>query len=384
MATEKLASIRNLPDISFIGNKTLEDVQAEMVADYQKKYKEATGRELRLRRADPESLKLYAASVQIYHMYLHIDMSGKMDLLKYAYGSFLDHLGALRGVKRLAASPAAVMVRFTLSAPRPSVIVIPQGTRVTDGEIYFGTDMQAEIAAGDTYADITCTCLTDGESGNRIPSGAINTIVDPVPYIEKAASIEESSGGSDEERDEDFAYRIYLSPGSYSVAGPSGAYKYYAKSFSSSIGDVDVSSPLPGDVEIRFLLADGSLPSESMCVEMLKFISADDVRPFTDHVSVLVPDIQEFDIAFTYYINKSDIYRAGAVQKAVEDAVNEYIKWQTGVIGRDINPDMLIRKVMEAGAKRAEITSPSFQKVPCGHVARPGTRSVICGGMEDD
>lgn len=33
-APEKLASIKSLPDISFIENKTLEGVQAEMVADY--------------------------------------------------------------------------------------------------------------------------------------------------------------------------------------------------------------------------------------------------------------------------------------------------------------------------------------------------------------
>lgn len=376
--------IKGLPDVSFIGNKTLDSVQAEMVADYQKKYREVTGRELKLRRADPEALKLYAASVQIYHIYLHIDMSGKMDLLKYAYGSFLDNLGALRGVKRLDASPSAVMVRFTLSAPRPSVIVIPQGTRVSDGEIYFQTDRPAEIAIGDTYADITCTCLTSGKAGDGILAGAINTIVDPIPYVEKVESIEDSSGGSDKETDEDFAYRIYLAPGSYSVAGPSRAYKYFAKSFSASVGDVDVSSPLPGDIEIRFLMSDGSLPSESMCLDLLKFISADDVRPFTDHVSVLVPDVQEFDVAFTYYINKSDTYKAAAVQRSVEAAVNKYVKWQTNVIGRDINPFMLTKYVVEAGAKRIEMSSPVFQKVPPGHVARLCTKNITYGGAEDD
>ena len=79
-----IAEIENLPDVSFIDDKTLDDVQEEMLADYQEKYEEITGKSLVLRRADPESLKLYAASVQIYHMMLHIDVSGKMDLLKYA------------------------------------------------------------------------------------------------------------------------------------------------------------------------------------------------------------------------------------------------------------------------------------------------------------
>lgn len=144
-----IAEIENLPDVSFIDDKTLDDVQEEMLADYQEKYEEITGKSLVLRRADPESLKLYAASVQIYHMMLHIDVSGKMDLLKYAYGGFLDNLGALRGVKRKEAAPATVKVRFTLSAAQPSVVTIPEGTRVSDGDVlYFETDETREIAIG--------------------------------------------------------------------------------------------------------------------------------------------------------------------------------------------------------------------------------------------
>ena len=34
--------IANLPDVSFIDNITLDDVQAGLVADYEKKYKEIT------------------------------------------------------------------------------------------------------------------------------------------------------------------------------------------------------------------------------------------------------------------------------------------------------------------------------------------------------
>ncbi len=156
--SKNLSSIRDLPEVSFIENKTLDDIQAEMVKDYQEKYKEVTGKELILRRADPESLKLYAASVQIYHLYLYTDMAGKMDLLKYAYGDFLDNLGALRGVDRLPAIPATVMVQFTLSAEQSFAVIIPKGTRVSDGTIYFATNEAAEIAIGNMDAEVECTC----------------------------------------------------------------------------------------------------------------------------------------------------------------------------------------------------------------------------------
>lgn len=381
---KNLASIKDLPDVSFIENKTLDDVQAEMVADYQEKYREMTGREIRLRRADPETLKLYAVSVQIYHLYLHVDKSGKMDLLKYAYSSFLDNLGALRGVDRNPAIPASVTVRFTLSAVQPSAITIPAGTRVSDGEEYFAVGRTMEIAAGETYADALCTCQKPGKAGNGILAGTINVLVDPIAYIEKVESLDVSSGGADVEDDDNFAYRIYLAPSSYSVAGPDDAYKYHTKSFSAAIGDVDVLSPVPGRVEVRFLLTDGTLPSEGMCEEVLQHLSQKDIRPLTDHVSVSAPGEQEFSIDIAYCINKSDIDKAVSIQTLVANAVREYIEWQTNTISRDINPSVLTKYVIAAGAKRIEIASPAYQKVQRGYVARVSGISVTYRGVEDD
>ena len=381
-----ISEIENLPDVSFIDNKTLDDVQEEMLADYQEKYEEVTGKSLVLRRADPESLKLYAASVQIYHMMLHIDVSGKMDLLKYAYGGFLDNLGALRGVKRKKATPATVKMRFTLSVVQPSVGTIPEGTRVSDGDvIYFETNETREIAIGEMYVDVSCTCQTDGEEGNGLIAGQIATLVDPIAYVDSAVNMETSTGGADVESDDDFAERIYLAPSGYSVAGPRDAYKYHTKSFTdAAIGDVEVTSPELCEVEVRFLLADGSMPSETLCEKVLKHLNDDNIRPLTDRLSVLAPTGQGFNIRFTYYINKSDIDKAVSIQTAVAAAVQEYISWQTHTIGRDINPSVLAKMVMEAGVKRVVIESPVFETIPQGHVARFQERDVIYGGIEDD
>lgn len=344
-----------------------------------------TGRELRLRRADPEALKLYAASVQLYHLHLYVDMAGKMNMLKYSFSDFLDSMGAFRGVARKPAAPATVRVRFTLSAAQPSVVTVPEGTKVSDGGgIFFSTDEAAEIAAGDMHVDIPCTCQAAGVGGNGILAGAVNTLVDPVPYMEKVASIEPSSGGSEVEDDDNFAYRLYLAPSAYSTAGPEDAYIYHTKSYSAAIGDVEVYSPRPVEVEVRFLLADGSLPTGGLCREVQKHL--DDVykRPLTDHVSVLAPACQGFGINFTYYINRSDGGRASSIQAQVEAAVRGYIGWQEGAIGRDINPDELRARVKSAGAKRLDIISPGFTRVPRGHVARVQSQDIVYGGAEDD
>lgn len=378
-------AIKNLPEVTFIDGKTLDDVQAEMVSDYEKKYKEVTGKSLSLRRADPEALKLYAASVQIYHLLLHIDMAGKMDLLKYAYGDFLDNLGALRGVTRLPAYPAKATVRFTLSAVQASAITIPEGTRVSNGDIlYFATDEVAEIRIGETYVDVPCTCLEDGEVGNGQIAGTLNFLVDTLAYIGSVANTEETTGGSEIESDEDFADRIYLAPGSYSVAGPTDAYVYHTKSYSSAIGDVEVSSPDACEVEVRFLMADTSLPTAGLIAEVQEYLSAEDKRPLTDQLTVLAPTGQKFDINVKYFINKSNQDTAVTIQASVNAAIAEYITWQTGTIGRDINPSVLTRMMVDAGAKRVEVISPAFTTVPTGSVARINNQTITYGGIEDD
>lgn len=384
-AEKKLASVRDLPDISFIENKTLGDIQAEMVADYQEKYKEITGRELRLRRADPEALKLYAASVQIYHLHLYVDMAGKMNMIKYSYSDFLDSIAAFKGVYRNPAAPAKVTVRFRLSAAQAFVVTVPKGTRVSDGgDMFFTTDEAGEIASGDMCIDVPCTCQTAGRVGNKILAGAINTMVDLVPYMEGVTSIEESDGGSDIEDDESLAYRVYLAPSAYSTAGPLDAYVYHTKSYSAAIGDVKVTSPKPVEVEVRFLLSDGSLPAEGLCAEVLNHLNDRNKRPLTDRVAVLAPVEQGFDIDFTYYINQSDIDKALSIQVQVEAAVRGYIRWQTCVIGRDINPDELRARVKAAGAKRMYMASPVFERVAHDHVARVRLQRAVYGGVEDD
>lgn len=380
-----IAEIENLPEVSFIDGKTLDDVQEEMINAYQERYEQLTGKKITLRRADPEALKLYACSVQLYHMLLHIDMAGKMDLLKYAYGDFLDNLGALRGVSRLPASAARCTVRFTLSAKQKSVVTIPVGTKVSNGDaLYFETDELAEIAIGDLYVDVPCTCLEAGESGNNLLAGTLDILVDNIAYIASVSNIDETNGGSNVETDEDFADRIYLAPSSYSVAGPKDAYVYHTQSFSSDIGDVEVASPEPGEVVVCVLMADGELPNSTLLAEIDEYLSEDTIRPLTDQVSVTAPKPLAFDIAVTYYVNKSNSTTAVSIQNEVAAAIEAYVQWQTRTIGRDINPSVLVQMMVDAGAKRVEVVSPEFTVVPTGTVARIGKRTVTYGGVEDD
>lgn len=381
-----VSTIKDLPDISFIEYKTVDDVKTSMVADYEAYMTEATGKPYTLPRVSRDRFKLYAAAAQIYQAMKYVDIKGKMDTVKYSVGDFLDLLGAFRcGATRNQAAAAVTTIRFTLSAARASVTAVPQGTRIAAGQLFFATSAYAEIPAGDLTADIPATCMTAGETGNGLSPGELKTLVDPVPYVQSVENTSTSSGGADRESDESFAARIFIAPGKYSTAGSRNGYEYHVQDYSSAIGGVHVSSDqAAGTVDIVFVMADGSLPSAEMISAMSQHMSAETLRPMNDLVTVRAPAEVKYTVSLTYYINQSDNNRAAAIQQAVSAAVDSYIAWQRK-IGRDINPSKLLALVMGAGAKRAQITAPIFTAIPADSIAAiDGTASITYGGLEDD
>ena len=376
--------ILNLPDVSFIDDMQLEDVQMQMVRDYQDRYKAITGKDVVLDRADPMSLILYALSIQVYQALLYVDKTGKQDLLKYSYGAYLDNLAAMKGIAREQAKPSRAMIRFTLSGIRPSTVEIPEGTRVTNGEVYFQTESHAEIPSGESSVDVAAECMTSGVVGNNLEVGEINILVDPVPYVAKVANTEPTTGGADIEDDDTLKDRIYIAPSKYSVAGPEESYRYWVKTYNSNISDVLIYSDDPVDVVIEFIMNDGELPSESKLQVVQKYLSDEQIRPLTDRVTVKAPETVEYKVNVKYFVNQSDLKKVDTIKTAVNAAVDDYIQWQRSKIGRDINPSQLIQQMVSAGAKRVEVALPVFQVIGEANVAKLSSKTVTYGGLEDD
>ena len=110
------------------------------------------------------------------------------------------------------------------------------------------------------------------------------------------------------------------------------------------------------------------------------------MRPFVDRVSGKAPVEVTYDITFTYYISADDASAEADIKERVASAVTSYKVWQRR-IGRDVNPSELIRLVMAAGAKRVELTAPTYAKVTSDEingvkVAALGSETVTYGGLE--
>lgn len=382
----EIKSVSEFPDVSFIENMTVEDIQSYYLNAMQKKYKELTGRELVMQDADPIRLTAYANCLLLYQIAQYAERAGKMALLKYSYGDYLENIGALKGISRMQGTASKTRLRFTLSGKRPGTTIIPVGTRVTASDgVYFCTMDVLEIPAGNLTGEVNAECRETGTKGEGYAVGSLKVLVDPVPYVEKVENVTVTEGGTDMESDESLAERIYLAPSSWSTAGPDDAYRYWVRTFDPAVLDVRVGSDIPGEVDICFTLQNGELPGETLIEELKKYLQNEEIRPLTDKVIVHAPDVELYNIDLVYYINRSDRAKASAIQEQIQASVQEYIAWQKKKIGRDINPDQLRRMLVSAGAKRLEIRSPDFRKIPQGSIALPeGEPQAVYGGVEDD
>lgn len=373
-------SLVDLPDIEFVEADVLETA-ANLVVTFEA----ISGRTLQP--ADPVRLFLLSIAQIMVQQRMLINQVAKGSLLRYARGAMLDHLGAFAATTRLEAAAASTTIRFTLSAPRQSATPIASGTRIStvgNPKRYYATQSYSEVGIGGLTVDVQAVCTNKGVLGNGFLPGQIAGIVDPVPYVATAVNITESAGGADVETDEALRQRIYTAPESFSVAGPDGAYRYWAKTASSSIIDVSVTSPGPGQVLIVPLLEGGTIPGQEILTAVSDICNSRSIRPLTDSVSVSAPTTQTYNISLSYWIDREQAASATTIQAAVSDAINGYLIWQKSKLGRPINPSELIRRVMAAGAYRVNVTSPAYTEVAATKVAVSGTVTATYGGLMDD
>lgn len=336
---------------------------------------------------DPRRLFLLSIADVIIQQRTAINLAAQQNLLSYAQGGYLDALGQLLAVERMAESKAVTTIEFTLSQALGSVYTIPAGTQVTNGVVTFETDEDLLIPIGETTGEVSASCTVAGPVGNDYLAGQISTIVTPMTFVSGAQNTTITTGGADAESDPDFADRIRLAPNSFSVAGPEKAYVYHAKSVSPAIIDVKVDSPTPGEVDVYVLLTDGTLPTEDTLEQIEEHLSDENIRPLTDYVVVKAPTASNYEIELHYWINQEDSSKAAQIQADVEAAVEQYRLWQQTKIGRDITPSKLLQLVFAAGASRVDdskMKPAAWKKLEAMQVAQCTKVSVVYEGYKDE
>lgn len=383
-----------MSDYQFVDTNT-DAIVAELIAVYER----MTGKTLQP--AAPDRLFAMWAASAIVYLKNDINRAANQNVPSRSSGENLDALGELFFSKtRPGAKPATCTVRFQITEAQPSSVLIPAGTRVTDASstLFWQTTADVYIPIGSTFADSTVLCQTTGAVGNGYVVGQLSTLVDLFPYYVRCGNLTASDGGADAASDAEFYQLMKMSEDARSTAGPGGAYIYWAKSVSNEIADVKAirpnepitGVPMGGHVHIFALMNDGTIASPTIKERIAAACSDDEVRPLTDFVSVEDPAVIPYDIDLTYYIPIDTKQSAAEVEVAVSRAIEEYIAWQSGRLGRDINPSKLSQMLMSTGIKRVDIISPTFQQLGDGsdhaapEIAQVGTVSIISGGYEHE
>lgn len=376
------------PDYQFVSTDTTE-LEAQLVTAYE----QLTG--TTVHPASPERLFIqWVASIVLQERALN-NYTGNQNIPSRATGENLDALGTLiyNSTARPAAQAATCTVRFHISEPQTTSILVPSGTRVTDQEsaLFWETTADAYVAIGASYVDIPVRCQTVGATGNGYVAGQINTIVDVYDYYSGCENITESGNGADAATDDEYYELLRNSLDAYSTAGARGAYIYHAKKASTDIADVLPMRPGPGRVNLYVLMSDGTIANTETKQAVYAACNDATARPLTDYVSVEDPEEVRYDITFTYYIHRMTDRSAAEIEQAVTDTVDAFVLWQAGKLGRDINPSELIHRLMATdGIKRVALTAPTFRALADGadgvtpEVAKIGAITITSGGYEDE
>ncbi|MCD8139334.1 MAG: baseplate J/gp47 family protein [Planctomycetaceae bacterium] len=352
---------------------------------------------------EPLHIILKALAVVISQQNIMLDQIGKLNLLRYATGPFLDHLGAMLDTPRLGEAPAETTMRFSIAQPINYTLVIPNGTRVTpDSKLFFATTAASILPIGDTYVDIPAQATEIGTTANGLVPGQINKLVDRLPVVVTVSNLTRSSGGTEAEKDDPYRARIHMAPEKFTCAGSEQSYIYFALSARPDIQSIVATSPSPGKVDIYVLLKGGIIPEQDgpELRDVMAALSADKIRPLTDHLSVLPAVAEDLDYVVTYYLTTPQAGFIEQLDEKIKAAAAEWETWQCGAIGRDINPDVLIKQCVAAGAKRVVVEAVTrdddgkivtrqplgFRRLEQRQVARIAERDnrVIAGGLEDE
>lgn len=374
-----MIDVKSLPEPQFV-----EANWQKIINEIIDAYENASGE--KLSKGQIERLLLDIVAYRENILRITIQQVAKQNLLAYAKGDVLDHLGALLGVERLKSTSAITTLRFYFSESLPSDLLIPRGTRVAskDNKVTFETKEDANVPAGSATFDVQAECTQSGGVGNGYQPGEINQIVDPIPYVEKVENISVTYGGSDIEDDDHFRERIQLAPEKFSNAGSRGAYEFWSKSAHQDIVDASIWSPNPGVVNVAVLLKGGDIPDNDILNLVSSVLNGEKVRPLTDSVEVLAPEVVNYEIDASLYIYKSSSTLSDQITKEAQNVLNSYASTHSEKLGLDVVPEQIIGSLQKIpGVYRAVLNKPSYTEIKQNQVAKCTSINVSITGSVD-
>ncbi len=158
------------------------------------------------------------------------------------------------------------------------------------------------------------------------------------------------------ETDEALRLRIPAAFEGLSVAGPTAAYEFHAKSADGRVADASATSPAPAEVVLTVLSREGDGTADADLLAVVeKALNSESVRPVADRLTVRGASIVNYSVRALLYLYPGP--ESEPIVEAARASLQKYIASQTR-LGRDIRLSAIYAALHVEGVQRVELLSP--------------------------
>ncbi|HCE9037626.1 TPA: baseplate J/gp47 family protein [Klebsiella michiganensis] len=185
------------------------------------------------------------------------------------------------------------------------------------------------------------------------------------------------------ESDEALRLRAQAAFEGMSVAGPSAAYEYFARSASGQVADARATSPSPAEVVVAVLSTEGDgTASAELLDAVAAAVNDEEVRPLGDRVTVQSAEIVEYAIDATLYLYPGP--ESEPIINAAMASLKAFLADNDKKIGRDIVRSAISAALHVQGVQRVVINTPAADlRIDNTQAARNTGYTVDNGGTDE-
>ncbi|MFO6499500.1 baseplate J/gp47 family protein [Serratia marcescens] len=185
------------------------------------------------------------------------------------------------------------------------------------------------------------------------------------------------------ESDEALRLRAQSAFEGMSVAGPSAAYEYFARSASGKVADARATSPAPAEVVIAVLSTDGDgTASPELLAAVTAAVNDEEVRPLGDRVTVRSADIVDYSIDAELFLYPGP--ESEPIINAAMASLRGFLADNDKKIGRDVARSAISASLHVQGVQRVVLHSPATDlQISDTQAARNIGYAVENGGTDE-
>lgn len=185
------------------------------------------------------------------------------------------------------------------------------------------------------------------------------------------------------ESDEALRLRAQAAFEGMSVAGPSAAYEYFARSASGQVSDARATSPSPAEVVVAVLSTEGDgTASAELLAAVASAVNDEEVRPLGDRVTVQSAEVVGYEIDATLYLYPGP--ESEPIINAAMASLQAFLADNDKKIGRDIVRSAISAALHVQGVQRVVINTPAADlQIDNTQAARNTGYTVDNGGTDE-